>query len=103
MRQRGALAAQVLGLLGRCPGAGWLASRMPVGRRHVELGLIELRLTSNTGAAFSSSAGLPDELLLAVTAVITLAVGGYTLRQALSAPWATRPGLASSAVSQRTN
>lgn len=69
---------------------------MPVGRRHVELGLIELRLTSNTGAAFSSSAGLPDELLLAVT-VITLAVGGYTLRQALSAPWATRPGLASSA------
>lgn len=82
------------GLLGLCPGAGWLASRTLVDRRHVELGLIELRLTYNAGAPFSSGAGLPDGLLLAVTWVITLAVGGYTCRQAPSAPGATRPGLA---------
>ena len=91
---RGWLAALVLGLLALCAVAGRLAERGLVDGRHVELGLLQLRLAYNTGAAFSIGAGLPDGVLLVVTAVITLAVAGYTWRQAPTADWATRLGLA---------
>ena len=43
----------------------------------VDLGLLQLRLTYNSGVAFSLGAGLPTGVVVAVTGVITLAIAGY--------------------------
>ena len=91
---RGGLAALVLGLVVLCAAAGRLAERALVDGRHVELGLLQLRLAYNTGAAFSIGAGLPLGVLLVVTAIVTLAVAGYTWRHAPAADWVMRLGLA---------
>ncbi|TQM09172.1 signal peptidase II [Pseudonocardia kunmingensis] len=49
----------------------------------VDLGLLQLRLTHNTGVAFSLGAGLPTGVVVAVTGAITLAIAGYA--------WSTVP------------
>ncbi|OZM77767.1 signal peptidase II [Pseudonocardia sp. MH-G8] len=43
----------------------------------VDLGLLQLRLTYNSGVAFSLGAGLPTGVVVAVTGAITLAIAGY--------------------------
>ena len=91
---RGGLAALVLGLVALCAVAGRLAERALVDGRHVELGLLQLRLAYNTGAAFSIGAGLPLGVLLVVTAIVTLAVAAYAWRHAPGADWVMRLGLA---------
>ena len=90
----GGLAALVLGLVALCVAAGRLAEGYLVDGRVIELGLLQLRLAYNTGAAFSIGASLPDGVLLVVSAVITLAVAGYTWRQAPRVGWTTCLGLA---------
>ena len=45
--------------------------------RVVDLGLLQLRLGYNSGVAFSIGAGLPDGVVLGVTALVTAVMAGY--------------------------
>ncbi|MEJ3652483.1 signal peptidase II [Actinomycetes bacterium KLBMP 9759] len=56
----------------------------------VDLGPLQLRLTYNTGVAFSLGQGLPDGVVLAGTALVTVVLAGYAWVSATSIPW---PGL----------
>ncbi|MBP2371441.1 signal peptidase II [Pseudonocardia parietis] len=58
------------------------------------LGLIELRLTYNTGMAFSLGAALPHGIIVAGTGLLTAAVAAYTWRTAPTTPLAGRIGQA---------
>ena len=51
----------------------WVAGQLTDGRS-LDLVLIQLRVTFNSGVAFGLGAGLPTGLLLAASALITLAV-----------------------------
>lgn len=83
----------VLGLVVASVAAGRAAERALADGGQVELALLQLRLTYNTGAAFSLGAGLPDGVILVVTAVISAAIAIYTWRIAPGASWTTRLGL----------
>lgn len=62
------------------------AERTLEGGRTVELGLVNLRLVFNPGAAFSLGAGLPGWLVLTVTGLVTAAVAVVAWRAAGQAP-----------------
>lgn len=57
------------------------------------LGLLQLRLSYNTGMAFSRGAALPREIIVAVTALLTAAAAIYTWRTAATTPLGGRIGL----------
>lgn len=87
------LALAVVGLVAGSVAVGRAAERALADGGHIDLALLQLRLTYNTGAAFSVGAGLPDGVLLVVTAVVSAAIAIYTWRVAPTATWATRLGL----------
>ena len=62
--------------------------------RSIDLGVLQLRLTYNTGVAFSMGNQLPTPVLLTVTGLITAAVGVYAWRTAPASTWPTIVGLA---------
>lgn len=57
--------------------------------RTVELGPLDLRLSHNTGVAFSMGDRLPGPVILAVTAMVMVVVAIAALRGALGPPVAT--------------
>ncbi len=59
-----------------------IAREALTGGRTVDLGLVNLRLTYNTGVAFSLGDQLPAAVVLAVTAAITAAITVFTWRTA---------------------
>lgn len=59
----------------------------------VDLGLLQLRLTHNSGVAFSMGSWLPTGVVLAVTAVITAGAAGYAWWTAGALPLAGLAGL----------
>lgn len=71
-----------------------IARHILAGGRIIDLGVLELRLTYNTGVAFSMGSQLPTPLLLAVTGLITAGVGVYAWRSAPTSTWPTTAGLA---------
>lgn len=56
------------------------------GGRSVDLGMVELRLAFNSGAAFSLGAGLPSWVVVAVVSCITAGVAVFAWRAAETAP-----------------
>lgn len=60
----------------------------------VDLGLLQLRLTFNTGVAFSFGAGLPTWVILTATGLITAAIAGFAWWTAPTTPLIGRIGLA---------
>ncbi|WP_233498930.1 signal peptidase II [Blastococcus sp. TF02A-26] len=64
------------------------------GERSVHLGVLDLRLGYNSGAAFNLGAGLPTWVVLAVTSVITVGVAVFAWRSAATASWPVLIGLA---------
>lgn len=87
------LALAVVGLVAGSVAVGRTAERALADGGHIDLALLQLRLTYNTGAAFSLGAGLPDGVLLVATAVISTAIAIYTWRVVPTATWAIRLGL----------
>ncbi|WP_433786903.1 signal peptidase II [Actinomycetospora sp. CA-101289] len=87
------LALAVVGLVAGSVAVGRTAERALADGGRIDLALLQLRLTYNTGAAFSLGAGLPDGVLLVATAVVSTAIAIYTWRVAPTASWATRLGL----------
>lgn len=63
------------------------------GGRTVDLGVIDLQLAYNSGAAFSLGAGLPTWLVIAVPALITAGVAVFAWRAAVDAWWPVLAGL----------
>ncbi|GAB3314458.1 hypothetical protein GCM10027451_29430 [Geodermatophilus aquaeductus] len=63
------------------------------GGRSIDLGLLDLRLGYNSGAAFSLGAGLPSWVVLAVTGLITAGVAVFAWRSASTASWPVLMGL----------
>jgi len=63
-------------------GAKASVERFLVDGRPRDLGLIDLQLTYNPGAAFSLGAELPTEVVLAVTTVIAIVVAVFAWRSA---------------------
>ncbi|MFQ1004351.1 signal peptidase II [Modestobacter sp. SSW1-42] len=61
--------------------------------RTIDLGLLDLRLGYNPGAAFSLGAGLPSWVVLVVSGLISAGVAVYAWRAAPAAPWLLRLGL----------
>jgi signal peptidase II len=70
-----------------------LAERSLVGGRSVDVGLVDLRLGFNSGAAFGLGAALPSWAVIAVTGLITAGVAGFAWRAAATAPWPLLAGL----------
>ncbi len=70
-----------------------LARHTLAGGRSIDLGVLELRLTYNTGVAFSMGDQLPTLLLLAATGLITAGVGVFAWRSAPTSTWPTVVGL----------
>ena len=70
-----------------------LAEHALTGGRSVDLGLLELRLGYNSGAAFNLGADLPAWVVLAVTGALTAAVAVFTWRCASTAGWTVLIGL----------
>ncbi|MFD6859088.1 signal peptidase II [Rhodococcus sp. NPDC060090] len=62
--------------------------------RAIDLGLLQLRLTYNTGVAFSLGDQLPTAVVLAVTAAITATIAVYAWRTAPHSPPIQTLGLA---------
>lgn len=60
----------------------------------IDLGVIQLRLTFNTGVAFSFGAGLPSWVILTATGVITLGIAVFAWWTAPTTPLIGRIGLA---------
>lgn len=56
------------------------------GGRFVDLGVVELRLAFNSGAAFSVGAGLPSWVVVAVVGLITAGLAVFAWRAAETAP-----------------
>lgn len=63
------------------------------GGRTVDLGVIDLQLAYNSGAAFSLGAGLPTWLVIAVPGAITAGVAVFAWRAAVDAWWPVLAGL----------
>ncbi|WP_308283228.1 signal peptidase II [Pseudonocardia nigra] len=76
-RRRALFAVLVVGLVA----LAWVTKEVVEGLladgRAVDLGLLQLRLTYNTGVAFSLGAGLPTGVVLGVTGAVTLAIAVY--------------------------
>ncbi len=70
-----------------------VAEQKLTGGRSVHLGLLDLRLGYNSGAAFSLGAGLPSWVVIAVTGLITAGVAVFAWRAATDAPWPLLVGL----------
>lgn len=102
-RRRGVLAAMVVALIA----IAWLAKLLVVGLladgRSVGLGILDLRLSYNTGVSFSIGAGLPDGVVLAITALVTALLAGYAWLSAPSAPWVGVLGFAGILAGALTN
>ncbi|MGY5884192.1 signal peptidase II [Modestobacter lacusdianchii] len=64
-----------------------VAEQELTGGRSIHLGLLDLRLGYNSGAAFSLGAGLPSWVVIAVTGLITVGVAVFAWRAAADAPW----------------
>ena len=87
------LAVLVSGLVGLCVLAATVAQRALGGGVRMELGVLDLQLIYNPGAAFSLGAGLPAAALLAVTAVISVGLAGYLFVRGPGLPVGARLGL----------
>ena len=61
--------------------------------RTVDLGVVDLRLGYNSGAAFSLGAGLPSWVVIAVAGLITAGVAVFAWRAAADASWPLMVGL----------
>lgn len=94
-RRRAVFLAVAAVLTGALLGAKLAADRLLAGGQVVDLGVIQLRLTFNSGVAFSIGADLPGWIVLAVPAAITVGVAVYGWRHA---PAITRTQLAALAV-----
>lgn len=70
-----------------------VAEQELTGGRSIHLGLLDLRLGYNSGAAFSLGAGLPSWVVIAVTGLITAGVAVFAWRAAADAPWLLLVGL----------
>lgn len=70
-----------------------VAEHQLTGGRSVHLGLLDLRLSYNSGAAFNLGAGLPTWMVLAVPGLITAGVAVFAWRSAAMAPWPVLAGL----------
>jgi len=68
-----------------------VAEQELTGGRSIHLGLLDLRLGYNSGAAFSVGSGLPSWVVIAVTGIITAGVAVFAWRAAADA---SRPMLA---------
>lgn len=92
-RRRGVLLGSVIGLVA----IAWLVKVLVVqaltGGRVVDLGPLELRLSYNSGVAFSIGAGLPDFVVLAVTGAVTLAMATYAWFATPTMSWVGTAGL----------
>ena len=75
-RSRWTLAIVVAVLVAAALAADPVARRALSDGRVIELGLLQLRLAYNSGVAFSVGNGLPPGVIIAVTAIITLAIAG---------------------------
>ncbi|MFD7011334.1 signal peptidase II [Rhodococcus jostii] len=71
-----------------------IARHTLAGGRSIDLGVLQLRLTYNTGVAFSMGNQLPTPVLLTVTGLVTAAVVVYAWRAAPTSTWPTIVGLA---------
>lgn len=79
-RSRWTLAIVVAVLVAAALAADPVARRALSDGRVIELGLLQLRLAYNSGVAFSVGNGLPPGVIIAVTAIITLAIAVYAWR-----------------------
>jgi signal peptidase II len=82
-RARLALAAGAVALVATDLAVKALAQKELAAGRTVDLGILDLRLGYNSGAAFSLGAGLPSWLVIAVTALITAGVAVFAWRVAI--------------------
>ncbi|MFC4942003.1 signal peptidase II [Pseudonocardia sp. GCM10023141] len=93
-RRRGVLVGLVVVLIA----IAWIVKLLVVDLladgRIVDLGLLQLRLGYNSGVAFSIGAGLPDGVVLAITAVVTVVLAGYAWVSAPTMSWVGVAGLA---------
>jgi signal peptidase II len=71
--------------------------------RAIDLGLLQLRLTFNTGVAFSLGAGLPTGVVVGVTGAITLLIAGYAWVTVPSTPAVGVVGFAAIVAGAATN
>ena len=90
---RAALVAGALGLAGTDLALKVMAEQTLGRGRTVDLGLLDLRLAYNSGAAFSLGSELPTWLIVAVTGVITAGVAVFMWRAAADASWLMLIGL----------
>lgn len=102
-RRRGVLVGSVVGLVA----IAWLVKLLVVqalaGGRVIDIGPLELRLSYNSGVAFSLGAGLPDGVVLAITGVVTLAMATYAWVAAPTMSWVGAAGLAGILAGALTN
>ena len=93
-RDRAELAVLVLVLVTSALAAKAVAEAALADGHSIELGVVQLQLSSNSGVAFSLGAGLPRWVILAVTGLVTLVLAGYAWRTAPTTSAAGRVGLA---------
>jgi signal peptidase II len=73
------------------------------GGQVIDLGPLQLRLTHNSGVAFSIGAGLPTGVVVGFTALVTLGVAAYTWAVAPEASAVRLTGLAAVIAGATTN
>ena len=100
---RAAFAAMLTALVAAAVVAARIAENSLSDGSAVSLGLLELRLTYNTGVAFSLGDALPAWVIVVVTGGITLLVAGYGWHTATTGPAVMAIGLCTIAAGAAAN